>query len=264
MKTRLLGGIAALLVAIIGTVLLVSYVQNADKRALADTETETVYVVEKAVAAGTPADKLATSVAKKEVPKLALASGTVTALGELGNKVTAVSLVPGEQLLSTRMVEANAFLGAARIQVPEGLQEITLKLPIERVVGGTLQAGDTVGVFVSLEDSTTNAATGETVVKSSGTQLTFHKVLVTAAQFSNGSVAQSQSNAEENPTAGALSSTKKENASDDTYLITLARNSSDAEKIVFATEFGKIYLSKEPGNAVESTTGVVDKTRVFR
>ena len=52
MKTRLLGGIAALLVAIIGTVLLVSYVQNADKRAMAGTETETIYVVQKAIPAG--------------------------------------------------------------------------------------------------------------------------------------------------------------------------------------------------------------------
>lgn len=32
MKARLLGGIAALLLAVIGTVLLVTYVQGADKR----------------------------------------------------------------------------------------------------------------------------------------------------------------------------------------------------------------------------------------
>ena len=57
MKTRLLGGIAALLVAMIGTVMLVMYVQNADKRALADTETESVYVVEKPIAAGTAGRK---------------------------------------------------------------------------------------------------------------------------------------------------------------------------------------------------------------
>lgn len=264
MKTRLLGGIAALLVAIIGTVLLVSYVQTADKRALANTETETVYVVQKAIAAGTGVDKLTDSVVKKEVPKLALAADPVTDLSELGNKVTAVSLMPGEQLLSTRMVEPNAFLGKARAQVPEGLQEITLKLPIERVVGGALKAGDTVGVFISLEGESTNAATGEKVSTAGGTQLTFHKVLVTAAQYSNGSAAKSNSNpVEENPAEGALSA-KKDTASDGTYLITLARNSSDAERIVFATEFGKIYLSKEPGNAVESNNGVVDATRIFR
>lgn len=264
MKTRLLGGIAALVVAVIGTVLLVFYVQNADKRALAETETQTVYVVEKAIAAGTSVDKLTGSVVKKEVPKLALAPDTVTDLKDLGDKVTSVALVPGEQLLSTRMVAANAFLGPSRVQVPEGLQEITVKLPIERVVGGKIEAGDTVGVFISMNDAKTNAATGQVVTESEGTQLTFHKVLVTAAQFSNGAVAQTADNATEgNAAAGALTSAKK-TASDDTYLITLARNSSDTEKIVFAAEFGKIYLSKEPGTAVEGTTGVVDKTRVFR
>ena len=262
MKTRLLGGIAALLVALIGTVMLVMYVQNADQRAMADTETESVYVVAKPIAAGTGAEKLAASLVKKEVPKLALASDTVTSLDDLGEKVTAVPLVPGEQLLTSRMIDANSLLGPSRVQVPEGLQEITLKLPIERVVGGALKAGDTVGVFVSLDDATTNAATGETVSKSSGTQLTFHKVLVTATQYSNGTAAKSES-AAATATDGAVPA-KKEAAGDGTYLVTLARSSADAERIIFATEFGSIYLSKEPGNAEEGTVGIVDKTRLFR
>lgn len=254
MKARLLGGIAALLVAIVGTVLLVMYVQNADRRALADTETESVYVVQKAVAAGTGVDKLSDSVVKKEVPRLAIAAGAVTDLNHVSDKVAAVALMPGEQLLSTRLVEANAFLGPSRVQVPVGMQEITLKLPIERVVGGKITAGDTVGVFLSAD-----AAAGG----ASGTQLTFHKVLVTAAQFSNGSAAKSEEvSASEGKNAEAPAS--KKSSSDDTYLITLARNSADAERIIFATEFGNVYLSKEPANAVEATSGVVTSTRLFR
>ncbi|WP_461187354.1 Flp pilus assembly protein CpaB [Arthrobacter sp. Z4-13] len=255
MKARLLGGIAALIVAIVGTVFLVSYVQNADKRALADTETETVYVVEKAVAAGTGMDKMADAVVKKEVPKLAIAAGAVTDLKDVNEKVTAVALVPGEQLLSARFVEADAFLGPSRVQVPAGMQEITLKLPIERVVGGKISAGDTVGVFLSADAGAGGA---------SGTQLTFHKVLVTAAQFSNGSAAKTQDeSAEGEKNAGALTA-KKSATSDDTYMITLARNSADAERIVFATEFGNVYLSKEPANAVEASSGVVTSARLFR
>lgn len=243
-----------MIVAIIGTVLLVSYVQNADKRALADTETETVYVVEKAIAAGTGVDKMADAVVKKEVPKLAIAAAAVTDLSDVDQKVTAVALMPGEQLLSTRLVDADAYLGPSRVQVPAGMQELTLKLPIERVVGGKITAGDTVGVFLSVEDSS---------AKSGGTQLTFHKVLVTAAQFSNGSAAKSQdAPVEEEKSAGALA--KKTDSSDGTYLITLARNSADAERIVFATEFGSVYLSKEPANAVEATSGVVNHGRLFR
>jgi pilus assembly protein CpaB len=261
-KTRLLGGIAALVVAVIGTVMLLFYVQNADKRALANTETQTVYVVEKPIAAGTSADKLTGSVVKKEVPKLALASDTVTDLKDLGDKVTSVALVPGEQLLASRMVAANAFLGASRVQVPEGLQEITLKLPIERVVGGTVKAGDTVGIFVSMSDASTSA-TGQVITSSEGTQLVFHKVLVTAAQFSNGAAAQpaESEKTEEGKTGTAAA---KKTGGNGTYLITLARNAVDAEKLVFATEFGSIYLSKEPAMATEGTTGIVNKSKVFR
>src|SRR5919205_443777 len=222
MKTRLLGGIAALLVAIIGTVLLVNYVQNADKRAMAGTETESVYVVEKTISAGTGIDKAAGAVVRKDIPKAAVAAGAVTDLNQVGQKGAAVDLMPGEQLLATRMVDADSILGPARVQVPTGMQEITLKLPIERVVGGTLTAGDTVGVFLSVDDS---------AAKSGGTQLTFHKVLVTAAQFSNGSTATSQEDAAQEDSSKGTLTTKKSTSANGTYLITLARNAADAEKV---------------------------------
>lgn len=261
MKTRLLGGIAALVVAIIGTVLLITYVQSADQRAMAGTETSEVLVVQKAIPAGTPASELGGSVAMKPLPKSTLTEGTVTDLAALGTKVTAVSLVPGEQLLSSRMVDADAFLGPSRVAVPDGMQEISIKLPIERVVGGKITAGDTVGVFISLLDNSTNSA-GDTATQSAGTQLTFHKVLVTAAQFSNGSAAQPDT-AQGDKAEGAMGSTNS-NQSDGTYLITVARNSVDAARLVYAVEFGKIYLSKEPAEATEGNAVVVDKTRVFR
>ncbi|WP_346959853.1 RcpC/CpaB family pilus assembly protein [uncultured Arthrobacter sp.] len=259
MKTRLLGGIAALLVAIIGTVLLVSYVQNADKRALAGTETESIYVVQKAIPAGTAADKIAALVTKKEVPRFSVADTSVTDLGSLGSKVTAVTLVPGEQLLASRMVEENAFLGPTRVQVPAGLQEITLKLPIERVAGGILKAGDTVGIFLSLEDSGGTAGG-----KTSKTQQSFHKVLVTAAQYSNGTATQTGTSGTATGASQVSSTSSTKAQGDGSYLITLAMNSVDAERIVFAVEFGKIYLSKEPGSAVESVKGTVDAAGLFR
>lgn len=254
MKTRLLGGIAALVVAIIGTVLLITYVQSADQRAMAGTETSEVFVVQKDIPAGTPVSELGDSVAKKPLPKSTLTEGTVTDLSDLGTKVTAVSLVPGEQLLSRRMVDADAYLGPSRVAVPDGMQEIAIKLPIERVVGGKITAGDTVGIFISLPESDTT--------HSAGTQLTFHKVLVTAAQFSNGSAAQPDT-AQGDQSEGALGSANN-NQSDGTYLITVARNSIDAARLVYAVEFGKIYLSKEPAEATEGNAFVVDKTRVFR
>lgn len=264
MKARLLGGIAALVVAIIGTVLLFNYVQGADRRALANTETEDVLVVKQEVPAGTPASQLGQYVVNKPVPRTAVAADRVDDIGALGSKVTSVALVPGEQLLNSRMVEAGAFLGPARVAVPAGLQEITVRLGIDRVVGGHIQAGDTVGVFVSLGDAAA-ATEGAPAASGNGTQLTFHKVLVTAVQFSSGAPAQTQSQATQASSQGALNAeSDNKQTSSDSYLITFARNAVDAEKLVYAAEFGKIYLSKEPADATEGTSGVVNQTKVFR
>jgi pilus assembly protein CpaB len=158
------------------------------------------------------------------------------------------------------MVEENAFLGPSRVQVPSGLQEITLKLPIERVAGGVLKAGDTVGVFLSLEQ----ASDAQSGAKASKTQLSFHKVLVTAAQFSDGAATQTGTSDTAAGASQVSSTSSNKTQSDGNYLITLARNSADAERVVFAAEFGKIYLSKEPGDAVESNTGAVDTAGLFR
>lgn len=262
MKARLLGGIAALVVAIIGTVLLFNYVQGADRRALANTETEDVLVVKQEVPAGTPASQLSQYVVTKAVPRTAVAADRVGDLGTVGSKVTAVALVPGEQLLNSRLVDAGAFLGPSRVKVPTGLQEITIRLGIDRVVGGHIQAGDTVGVFISLANA---AATEQGTASGNGTQLTFHKVLVTAVQFSSGAPAQTQADATQASSQGALNAdSDSKQTSSDSYLITFARNAVDAEKLVYAAEFGKIYLSKEPANATEGTSGVVNQTRVFR
>lgn len=262
MKARLLGGIAALVVAIIGTVLLFTYVQGADRRALANTETEDVLVVKQDVPAGTPASQLSQYVVTKAVPRTAVAGDRVEDLSTLGTKVTSVALVPGEQLLSSRLVDANAYLGPARVAVPAGLQEVTVRLGIDRVVGGHIQAGDTVGIFISMAGAGTSAADG---TAGNATQLVFHKVLVTAVQFSSGAAAQTQAAATQPSGQGVLNSNSSDKAAtSDSYLITFARNAVDTEKVVFAAEFGKIYLSKEPADAPESTSGAVNQTRVFQ
>lgn len=255
MKARLLGGIAALVVAVIGTVMLIFYVQGADKRALANTETEDVYVIQKEIPAGTAVVKFGDSVIKKSIPKTAIATDSVRSLSDLGTKVSAVELMPGEQLLASRVIDKNAMVGHGRVEVPVGLQEITIKLPIERVVGGALTAGDTVGVMLSVKEN-------EKTNTPDQTQLTFRKVLVTAVQDASGTVADGSNNdAPEN--SGALNSNKNSNQNGG-YLVTLARSDVDVEKIVYAAEFGTIYLSKEPSEASEGTSGILDRGRLFK
>ena len=62
MRRRLLAAFAALVLALVGTVVLVAYVRAADARALAGVRTVDVLVVRQPVAEGTPAADLAASV----------------------------------------------------------------------------------------------------------------------------------------------------------------------------------------------------------
>jgi pilus assembly protein CpaB len=256
MRTRLLGGVAALIVAIIGTVLLLTYVNGADRRALADVQTQDVYVVQKSIPAGAAADAVSAAVALKPIPKAAIPADPVTDLTALKGKVTSVALEPGEQLLSSRLVDPAALATPGRAEVPSGMQELTVRLPIERVIGGALAPGDTVGVLLSLPKEDNAPAQ---------TELAYHKVLVTAVQLSSGAYAgEAAAGSQQGSSGGLNSSTKSSSQPAGDYLITLARPAADAERIVYATEFGKVYLTKEPAAAQENTSGVVDRTKVFR
>lgn len=259
MRTRLLGGVAALIVAIIGTVLLLTYVNGADRRALADVQTQDVYVVQKAIPAGATADAVTAAVALKPLPKATIPGDTVTDLNALKGKVTSVALEPGEQLLSSRLVDPASLATPGRAQVPSGMQELTVRLPIERVIGGALAPGDTVGVLLSLPKEDNAPAQ---------TELAYHKVLVTAVQLSSGANAsEAASGSQQNGSSsggGLNSSTKSSSQPAGDYLVTIARPAADAERIVYAAEFGKVYLTKEPAAAQENTSGVVDRTKVFR
>lgn len=254
MRTRLLGGVAALIVAVVGTVLLLTYVNGADRRAFANVETEDVYVVQKAVPAGTAAANLGDSVAKKTLPKGAIAANTLTDLSSVQGKVASVDLQPGEELLASRFVDPTAVKAQGRANVPAGMQEVTIKLPIERVVGGALAPGDTVGILLSFASQD---------ALPSQTQLTYNKVLLTAVQLPSGANAQDTSNAQPAASGGSGGPGSSPSGASE-YLVTLALPGADAQRIVYAVEFGKIYLTKEPANAQDTTSGTVDRTRVFR
>jgi pilus assembly protein CpaB len=179
----------------------------------------------------------------------------LTDLSSVQGKVASVDLQPGEELLASRFVDPTAVKAQGRASVPAGMQEVTIKLPIERVVGGALAPGDTVGILLSFASQD---------ALPSQTQLTYNKVLLTAVQLPSGANAQDTSNAQPAANAGSGGPGSSNTSSASEYLVTLALPGADAERIVYAVEFGKIYLSKEPASAQDTTSGTVDRTRVFR
>ncbi len=236
---RLLAALAALLLALVGTVVLVAYVRGADARALEGVETVEVLVVDRPVPAGTPADQLADLVRTELLPAKAAAEGRVQDLAELAGRVADVDLQPGEQLLAARFSDPEDLAAPGTVAPPEGASEVSILLEPQRAVGGRLAAGDSVGVHVSLE---------------SRTHVLLHRVLVTQVQ---GAPAPAEA---EDGTQTASSGGAAPSAS---LLVTLGLRPEQAEAVVFAMENGTVWLSLEPADVDPSGTEVLTPENVY-
>lgn len=255
MKSRLLAGIGAAVLALIGVIMVFNYAQGADRRAVQDLQPVDVMVVQTKIPAGTPAESLAASVVTKPLPASAVADNALTSLDGLTGKVTAVELLPGEPLLPERFVEPDKLQTRGAVDVPKGLQEVSFQLEPQRVLGGRLTPGDFVGVFISMDKGgLENEAAVET------TQLVIHKALVTSVQRAPEPTAAAAPQSTASPTNGPTS----EPLPTGSLLLTVAVDANEASKIVFAAEYASIWLSKEPLNAVEGKPNVVQRTELYR
>ena len=159
--------------------------------------------------------------------------------------------------------------------------QISVLLEPERAVGGSLQKGDLVGVYLSFDPfdleqtvqvtdmADTSAAsestdpTGSTDSPSTSvvqkkspnmTSLEFQHVLVTNVQTTNAPVAQSD---EDEDATGVVQ------VSGSQYVVTLALSPEQSERFVFATEFGHVWLSTDPASVSDDGTRLVTLGNVF-
>lgn len=215
MNKRVLAVILAMVLAVIGVLFVVVYAKNADKRALGSAELVNVFQVTKTIPAGASVDDLKPSVKETRLPRKAVVKGAISDLGEIDGLASTVELEPGDQLIESRFAKNGLVVGKTSTSVPRGMQEVTISLAVERAVSGIIVPGDIVGVARSF---------------SPVTELKLNGVLVTRIiqpSLNQGGVAGSG------------------NASQGTYLVTLAVRSKEAALIINAAEFGKLYLTKQ-------------------
>ena len=247
MKTRLIGAILAIVLAVVGTVVLTGYVQGADARATSGAEMVSVYVVTEEIPAGTAAEKISDLIAEKKIPAIAAVPGRVTKLSALAGRVADATLQPGEQLLTSRWVDSAELAARGDVTLPDGMQAVTIALPVEHVVGGTIKAGDTVGVVITASIKPAGGSEEQPVSKQ-----VFHKVLVTAVQegtMTSPAKGQDGADAASEPVSSVM--------------VTLARTTPDIEKLVWGQEFGSVWLTLETAKAEETGSRIVDGNAVF-
>jgi pilus assembly protein CpaB len=279
---RVISIIAALALAGVGTFFLVRYIQGAEDRALAGEVVLEVLVVDQPIDAGTPAEELTDRVRVERVPAKVAAAGAVDDLTSLEGKVAAIALLPGEQVVTERFADPEAYqetLGAGpRVEVPADLLQVTVSLSPDRAIGGQLRPGDLVAVFASFDPFAlgTVEPTGlgpdeiPVLVPDEGTEeeqpsqarpqtpnstkIILHQVLVTNLQ------------AEELPRTldeEAAVAGSPDLAPTGNLLVTLALEPVDAERLVFTAEHGFVWLALEGDDVDTSDTQVQTRVGIY-
>ena len=210
MNKQLLAIVGAVALALLGFLALISYARGADDRAFEGTELVTVLRVTAEVPVKTPASELGDSVETVDLPKAAVVEGAIDDLSEIDGLVTRGVLVPGDQLTAAKFDDTNKV--KADTNLPKGMQELTVPLENPRIVGGTLVPGDKVGVMTSYTDG-----------QDSVTANPINDLLVIRV---NGGVGAAEGEAV-------------------SVMVTFAIKTLDAEKVVHAMEFGKVWLTKQ-------------------
>lgn len=228
-RKRLIGIVASVLLAAVGTGLLVAYVRSAADGAAEGPKTVGVLVVSATIPKGTRAEEIGASVRMEQVPEAVVTKEALASTGSLAGKVAAVDLLAGEQLVSSRFSSPADAQGVA-----PGMLQVTVAVDAVRAMGGQVRKGDSVAVTLSFEEPQT-------------THLVLHKVRVTDVRTETGV-------AVVGPAAGPAPVGK--------LLITLAVDGPSLERVVFGAEYGRLWLAWEPKDANEGGTKVQNKAGV--
>jgi pilus assembly protein CpaB len=297
-KRRIVGILAAVILATIGTVALVGYVQSAKDKAVAQEALVEVYVVDKVVPKGAAAETIKASVSIEQIPARLEQPGAITDLKDLGANVAAADLQPGDQLLAARLVPQDEVA----VEVKDKVQVSAMLTP-ERAVGGTLKTGDLVGVYLSFDpfeydkagyepetvdaientdsadatdvadssDATTDPSTDTsdttaTTDASSDGEEDKQTPNVTRLEFQHVLVTNVQTTNEPvqpDESDEGDSDDFVEQVTGSQYIVTLALTPEQSERFVFATEFGHVWLSNQPASVSDDGTRLVTLGDVF-
>ncbi len=286
-KRRIIGIVAATVLALVGTFALVSYVRSATDDAVADEALVDVYVVDEFIPKGAEPDTITSAVSVEQVPARLVQAGALTDLEQVGEQVAASDLQPGDQLLAARLAAQDLVTEEVTDKV-----QISALLEAERAVGGALKKGDLVGVYLSFDpfdvdvsgqdpeaetglpteasalltptdDGTPRRPTrrpterGDALPKKTPnvSRLEFRNVLVTNVQTTSAPVTPDDDDDADEPTVAQVTGTQ--------YVVTIALSPEQSERFVFAKEFGKVWLSLDPATVADDGTRPVTLANVY-
>ncbi|MDQ0894603.1 Flp pilus assembly protein CpaB [Agromyces ramosus] len=232
--------------------MLVAYVRGADARAAEGAELVDVYVAQAEIPKAMPGESVSDLVELDSIPARNVPEGSVTNLDDLAGLVADADILPGEPLLEARFVDPAELAARGDVAVPAGMQLVSFTLPADRVVGGQVRAGDTIGLVSTVDPDEVGE---EQDVINPVTSFAFHGVLVTKVQ---GVVTP-------NPEAEG----QVEQGAGDSIMLTIALSAHDIERWVWfaegeAASYAQMWLTLENDTTDNGGTAPVTGSTAFQ
>ena len=243
MKRRVLTIVLAVALAVLGTVAVLAYVNQADARAVEGQKAVTVLVASKTIPSRTTAGDAKSSLRTETLPASSVSSEAVAEITpDQEALVTSTDLSPGQVLLKSMLVSAEQASGG--LAVPEGKVAVTITLCKAEMVAGNVRVGSQVAVFGTVVTGADAAAqpncTGQHK-QQIGKGIGNTRVVVPKVQVLAIGPASSATSQDDSRTTNAASGTAS--AQNDVTLVTFAVNQDDAERLILLTQTGLPYLA---------------------
>jgi pilus assembly protein CpaB len=223
----------ALVLGVVAAVAAASYLNGAKRQIDAEKEQVEVLVATKECAKGSPVSELVASgaVAARKVPRRYVVEGAISSPRAVDGQVLGVALSPGQQLAEDWF--KYSIDAGLSYSIPEG--QVALTIPSNEIKGvaGLIKPGDHVIVIATFSPG----EDGDDV-----TRILLKKVRVLAVGKSVGVEKDRDGTEAKGVVASSEQTEERSSSRTSAGSITLALNGTDAQKVVFAEEKGKVWL----------------------
>jgi pilus assembly protein CpaB len=227
--------IVAVLIALVGTSLIVLYVQGIDSRATAGQELVEVLTATDVIDAGedVAAAQEAGKFEKSEVRRDDMVQGALTSTSSIADLVAVGTIYPGEQILAKKF----GNLGdAGTLVIPDNKLAVSVELTDPERVAGFVNPGSQVAIFVSA-DPVLYKPDGEEQKLPQYTGLLLPKVEVVGVGTT--SIAAKTTKSEEGEETEQVART----------ILTVAVDQEQAEKLIYAARNGDVSFALLTGDS---------------
>ena len=271
-RRKLTGVVASLVVAALGTVILLKSVNSDVKTAvpIAVEPTVSVLKVVKPIPKGASADTLGDSVEVAQVRVSDRLADTVESQAAIAGMVASQQLFPNEQVVKARFVSPVQAKAEAEAKNPspetKGLVGVWVALEPLQAMNGMIKVNSTVAVFATFTGVTPVRDTpGEPSPLNPSSSLIIHKAVVLACQ---GCKPDEATTTAAGTPAAAPAPAPDPNAAPATIApltisVQLGVDAPAAERLVFAAKYGSLWLGSEDPFVVEENTKVIDRSNVY-